>query len=83
MKEVGLFLDLYFAVWTFAPAAAYPWAPPALAILNPPLLLFAPPDVMEPLRWPEPPPFPLAALGPNRFGYLREFKICCVFIALE
>jgi len=54
---------------------APPAVTPAVFMLIP-MLLLTPPLAVE--------LFPFTTeLAPKRLGYLREFKICCVFIALE
>ena len=76
MNPAGLLLDLNLLLYTLeARGMAPPAVTPAVFMLIP-MLLLTPPLAVE--------LFPFTTeLAPKRLGYLREFKICCVFIALE
>ena len=85
MKAVGLLFDFYLLLFCiFVPIAIYPPADAPALLMFITMLLFTPvtmelfPVADELLLF-----APTAEPAPNLFGCLREFKMCCVFIALE
>lgn len=75
MKAVGLLFDVCFLFCTYAPAVLEALMPVVLLAAPATMELFPPIDELL--------LFPTAEPAPKRFGCLREFRICWVFMALE
>ena len=87
MRAVGLLLDLNLFPCSLEPIATWPTGPfPPTLLRFIPMLLFTPFMELFPeltLAFPVAELLPTTDPAPNLFGYLLEFIMCYVFIALE
>ena len=87
MRAVGLLLDLNLFPCSLEPIATWPTGPfPPTLLMFIPMLLFTPFMELFPeltLAFPVAELLPTTDPAPNLFGYLLEFIMCYVFIALE